>query len=135
MPNSASVSACPTTPRTAPTTAGQFPTGSPTPTLSSTPPPPGHWAGHLAERHRILARSLADRGHTLANFPPAWARPLGNPPPTSAPRRRHAWAATAALVELWRTRHIITGTPGLGPRPNDPNDAAAWDGLAPGCAP
>ncbi|MFC8784944.1 hypothetical protein [Streptomyces nigra] len=93
------------------------------------PHTPEHWATHLAERHRILARSLADRGHTLANVPPAWARPLGNPPPTSAPRRRHAWATTAALVELWRTRHAITGAPGLGPRPADPNDAAGWDGL------
>lgn len=93
------------------------------------PDTPEHWAGHLAERHRILARSLAGRGHTLAASPPAWARPLGPPPPTSAPRRRHAWATTAALVELWRTRHAITGVPGLGPRPNGPNDAAAWDDL------
>ncbi|GAA2720593.1 MULTISPECIES: MobF family relaxase [Streptomyces] len=93
------------------------------------PDTPEHWATHLAERHRILARSLADRGHTLAATPPAWARPLGTPPPTSAPRRRHAWATTAALVELWRTRHAITGVPGLGPRPADPNDAAAWDAL------
>ncbi|MER7000703.1 MobF family relaxase [Streptomyces sp. NPDC000410] len=93
------------------------------------PDTPQHWAGHLAERHRILARSLADRGHTLAAAPPAWARPLGPPPPTSAPRRRHAWATTCALVELWRTRHAITGAPGLGPRPADDNDAAAWDDL------
>ncbi|MFF7858741.1 MobF family relaxase [Streptomyces sp. NPDC007904] len=93
------------------------------------PDTPQHWAGHLAERHRILARSLADRGHTLATSPPAWARPLGDPPPTSAPRRRHAWATTAALVELWRTRHAITGMPVLGPRPADPNDAAAFDDL------
>ncbi|MFJ5951418.1 MobF family relaxase [Streptomyces noursei] len=93
------------------------------------PDTPEHWTGHLAERHRILARSIADRGHTLANVPPAWARPLGNPPPTSAPRRRHAWATTAALVELWRTRHAITATPGLGPRPADPDNAAAWDDL------
>ncbi len=84
---------------------------------------------HLAERHRILARSLADRGHTLASAPPAWARPLGNPPPTSTSRRRLAWAATAALVELWRTRHAITGASGLGPRPAAPGDAAAWDDL------
>lgn len=55
--------------------------------------------------------------------------PLGTPPPTSAPRRRHAWATTAALVELWRTRHTLTGVPGLGPRPADPVTAAAWDGL------
>ncbi|WP_290353515.1 hypothetical protein, partial [Streptomyces chengbuensis] len=32
-------------------------------------------------------------------------------------------------MELWRTRHTITGVPGLGPRPTDPNGAAAWDGL------
>ncbi|MFE1781574.1 MobF family relaxase [Streptomyces sp. NPDC059506] len=94
------------------------------------PDTPEHWVTHLAERHRILARSLAGRGHTLAAAPPAWARPLGDPPPTSAPRRRHAWATTAALVELWRTRHAITAVPGLGPRPADPSDAAAWDDLA-----
>lgn len=93
------------------------------------PHTPEHWVTHLAERHRILARSLADRGHTLAAAPPAWARPLGSPPPTSAPRRRHAWATTAALVELWRTRHAITAVPGLGPRPADPQPAAAWDDL------
>ncbi|MFE2102634.1 ATP-dependent RecD-like DNA helicase, partial [Streptomyces sp. NPDC059468] len=93
------------------------------------PDTPAHWVTHLAERHRILARSLADRGHTLAVSPPAWARPLGTPPPTTAPRRRHAWATTAALVELWRTRHAITAVPGLGPRPADPHDAAAWEDL------
>ncbi|MFF3959672.1 MobF family relaxase [Streptomyces sp. NPDC001890] len=93
------------------------------------PGTPEHWVTHLAERHRILARALADRGHTLAAAPPAWARPLGPPPPTSAPRRRRAWATTCALVELWRTRHAITGVPGLGPRPADPQDAAAWDDL------
>ncbi|MGW6144404.1 MobF family relaxase [Streptomyces sp. NPDC055140] len=93
------------------------------------PDTPEHWVTHLAERHRILARSLADRGHTLAGSPPAWARPLGSPPPASAPRRRHAWATTCALVELWRTRHAVTGAPGLGPRPADPGDAAAWDDL------
>lgn len=93
------------------------------------PDTPAHWVTHLAERHRILARSLADRGHTLATSPPAWARPLGTPPPTSSPRRRHAWATTAALVELWRTRHAVTAVPGLGPRPADPTDAAAWDDL------
>ncbi|MFF8618814.1 MobF family relaxase [Streptomyces sp. NPDC015350] len=93
------------------------------------PGTPEHWVTHLAERHRILARSLADRGHTLAAAPPAWARRLGPPPPTHAPRRRHAWATTCALVELWRTRHAITSVPGLGPRPADPQDAAAWDDL------
>ncbi|MFF2205185.1 MobF family relaxase [Streptomyces sp. NPDC058145] len=93
------------------------------------PETPEHWRTHLAERHRILARSLADCGHTLAAAPPSWVRPLGPPPPTSAPRRRRAWATTAALVELWRTRHAITGLPGLGPRPADPEAAAAWDDL------
>ncbi|WP_331725947.1 MobF family relaxase [Streptomyces sp. NBC_00470] len=93
------------------------------------PDTPAHWTTHLAERHRILARSLTERGHTLAAAPPAWARPLGPPPPPSAPQRRHAWATTCALVELWRTRHAITGAPGIGPRPNIPQDAAAWDDL------
>ncbi|MFE0773291.1 MobF family relaxase [Streptomyces sp. NPDC058861] len=93
------------------------------------PDTPDHWRNHLAERHRILARSLADRGHLLATDPPAWARPLGPPPSTRSPRRRHAWATTAALVELWRTRHAITSVPGLGPRPADPEQAADWDDL------
>ncbi|MEU3664335.1 hypothetical protein AB0E77_32050 [Streptomyces sp. NPDC032940] len=94
------------------------------------PGTPDHWVAHLAERHRILARSLADRGHVLAAAPPAWARPLGLPPPASSPRRRHAWATAAALVELWRTRHAITTPTGIGPRPADPpQDAAAWDDL------
>ncbi|MET9016036.1 hypothetical protein ABZX74_34815 [Streptomyces olivaceoviridis] len=39
------------------------------------------------------------------------------------------WVTTAALVELWRTRHAITAVPGLGPRPTDPGDAAAFDDL------
>ncbi|WP_406291613.1 MobF family relaxase [Streptomyces sp. NBC_00624] len=90
---------------------------------------PEHWRHHLAERHRILARSLADRGHTLAAAPPAWARSLGPPPPHTAPLRRMAWSMTCALVELWRTRHAITAVPGLGPRPAGPDDATAWDDL------
>ncbi|MGW9032516.1 ATP-dependent DNA helicase, partial [Streptomyces sp. NPDC055722] len=93
------------------------------------PDTPAHWRDHLAERHRILARSLTERGHVLAATPPTWARPLGPPPPTSAPRRRAAWATTCALVELWRTRHGIASVPGLGPRPTDLEDAAAWDDL------
>ncbi|MFI1839406.1 hypothetical protein, partial [Streptomyces olivaceoviridis] len=39
------------------------------------------------------------------------------------------WATTAALVELRRIRHAITAVPGLGPRPADPGDAAAFDDL------
>jgi len=94
------------------------------------PDTPEHWRAHLAERHRLLARALTDRGHALAADPPAWARPLGPPPPATAPKRRVAWAHTCALVELWRTRHARTGVPGIGPRPADPNPAAAWDDLA-----
>ncbi|MFE7328055.1 MobF family relaxase [Streptomyces sp. NPDC057565] len=93
------------------------------------PGTPEHWRHHLTERHRILARSLTDRGHELAAAPPAWARPLRPPPPPTAPLRRETWAKTCALVELWRTRHAITTVPGLGPRPADPDDAAAWDDL------
>ncbi|MER6409447.1 hypothetical protein ABT269_39745 [Streptomyces viridosporus] len=71
-----------------------------------------------------LTQRLADRGHILAAAPPARsARP-------HPPWRRHAWATTAALVELWRTRHAITAVPGPGPRPADPGDAAAWGDLA-----
>ncbi|MFE6155825.1 hypothetical protein [Streptomyces sp. NPDC057889] len=58
------------------------------------PDTPEHWVTHLAERHCILVRSLADRGHTLAGCPPAWARPLGSPPPASATRQRPPAAAT-----------------------------------------
>ncbi|WP_327425337.1 relaxase domain-containing protein [Streptomyces sp. NBC_01707] len=93
------------------------------------PATPEHWRHHLAERHRILGRSLTDRGHQLAAAPPSWARPLGPPPPHTAPLRRTRWATTCALVELWRTRHAITAVPGLGPRPADPDDAFAWDDL------
>ncbi|MGW8995021.1 MobF family relaxase [Streptomyces zhihengii] len=93
------------------------------------PDTPAHWRTHLAERHRTLARSLTDRGHTLAGNPPAWTRPLGPPPSTHSPRRRHAWATTVALVELWRTRHAIHSVPGLGPRPADPEPAAHFDDL------
>ncbi|MEW2160788.1 hypothetical protein AB0950_36985 [Streptomyces sp. NPDC007189] len=32
-------------------------------------------------------------------------------------------------MELWRTRHDITAVPALGPRPDDPDTAAAWDDL------
>ncbi|MEU1596663.1 AAA family ATPase [Streptomyces sp. NPDC005708] len=93
------------------------------------PGTPGHWRDHLAERHRILARALRERGQVLAAAPPTWARPLGPPPPTSAPHRRAVWATTCALVELWRTRNAITSVPGLGPRPLDADAAAAWDDL------
>ncbi|MDX2733626.1 MobF family relaxase, partial [Streptomyces sp. PA03-2a] len=93
------------------------------------PSTPEHWRHHLAERHRILARSLGDRGHQLAAAPPAWARPLGPPPPPTAPLRRQTWARTCALVELWRTRHAITTAPGPGLRPAGPDAAAAWDDL------
>ncbi|GAA2447771.1 hypothetical protein GCM10010405_33980 [Streptomyces macrosporus] len=94
------------------------------------PDTPEHWRAHLAERHRLLAAALVDRGHALAADPPAWAHPLGPPPPPTGPRRRAAWAHTCALLELWRTRHARTGVPGLGPRPTDADQAAAWDDLA-----
>ncbi|MGP4004649.1 MobF family relaxase, partial [Streptomyces sp. 8N706] len=55
---------------------------------------------------------------------------LGHPPPTSAPTRRAAWENTAALVELWRTRHALTGVPGIGPRPQETDQQPAWDNLA-----
>ncbi|MET8680960.1 MobF family relaxase [Streptomyces sp. NPDC004647] len=94
------------------------------------PHTPEHWRHHLADRHRILTRAIADRGRTLAQAPPAWARPLGPVPPSSAPNRRAAWENTAALVELWRTRHAITGVPGLGPRPDDTHHHGAWEDMA-----
>ncbi|SDN67879.1 hypothetical protein [Streptomyces wuyuanensis] len=118
VPSSASVSACPTTPRTAPTTAHRFPPGSPTPHALTHPDTPGTGP----------ATSPSATASWPTSRPPGPA-PSGGPPPTSAPRRRHAWATTAALVELWRTRHAITHVPGLGPRPADPATAAAWDGL------
>ncbi|MFF0836723.1 MULTISPECIES: hypothetical protein [unclassified Streptomyces] len=93
------------------------------------PDTPTHWATHLAEHHRILARSLTDRGQTLTTAPPAWARPLGPPPPTSTPRRRHVWATPPPSWNCGTPRHAITAVPGLGPRPAEPNDAAALDDL------
>ncbi|MCZ1011971.1 relaxase domain-containing protein [Streptomyces lydicus] len=52
------------------------------------PDTPEHWRTHLAERHRILTRSLADRGQTLATTPPAWARPSARRPHHLAPAPR-----------------------------------------------
>ncbi|MFI8182427.1 hypothetical protein ACIF70_18180 [Actinacidiphila glaucinigra] len=98
-------------------------------TAQDHPGTPGHWRRHLAERHRILTWALAQRGRTLAGSPPTWAEPLGPPPPADAPERRTAWALTCALAELWRTRHAITTVPGLGPRPDDPAEGAAWDAM------
>ncbi|MFD0432207.1 hypothetical protein ACFQ60_48160, partial [Streptomyces zhihengii] len=93
------------------------------------PDTPAHWTTHLAERHRILARALADRGHTLAAAPPAWARPLGPPPPTSTP----ADATHGPPPPLWWNCGAPATPPptppGPGPRPTDPGDAEAWDAL------
>lgn len=99
-------------------------------TAQDHPDTPAHWRHHLAVRHRILAWALAQRGHTLAGLPPAWARPLGPPPPAESIERRTAWELTCALTELWRTRHAVTTVPGLGPRPDNPVDAAAWDAMS-----
>ncbi|MFF3256417.1 MobF family relaxase [Actinacidiphila glaucinigra] len=98
-------------------------------TAQDHPDTPAHWRHHLATRHRILIWALAQRGRTLAGSPPTWAEPLGPPPPADAPERRTAWALTCALTELWRTRHAITTVPGLGPRPDDPVDAVAWNAM------
>ncbi|MFB7287819.1 MobF family relaxase [Actinacidiphila glaucinigra] len=95
-------------------------------TAQDHPDAPAHWRHHLTTRHRILSWALAHRGRTLADSPPVWAGPLGPPPPADSIERRTAWALTCALTELWRTRHAITAVPGLGPRPDDPVDAAAW---------
>ncbi|WP_326580813.1 relaxase domain-containing protein [Actinacidiphila glaucinigra] len=98
-------------------------------TAQDHPATPAHWRHHLAVRHRILDWALAQRGRTLAASPPAWARPLGPPLPADSPERRTAWELTCALTELWRTRQAITTAPGLGPRPDNPVDAAAWDAM------
>lgn len=89
-----------------------------------------HLSGVPVKSGPRAAGELGGRGRRgLLGSSARLGTPLGTPPPTSAPRRRHASAATAALVELWRTRHAITNGPGLGPRPADPDTAAAWDGL------
>ncbi|WP_326581563.1 relaxase domain-containing protein [Actinacidiphila glaucinigra] len=98
-------------------------------TVQDHPETPAHWRMHLAYRQRFLTWALAHRGRTLAGSPPAWTRPLGSPPPAESIERRAAWELTCALTELWRTRHAITTVPGLGPRPDDPVDAAAWDAM------
>ncbi|KUN28445.1 hypothetical protein AQJ11_13080 [Streptomyces corchorusii] len=82
------------------------------------------WRAHLPERHRIRARSPTAATSWPTSRPQGPAR-SGNSRPPVPPRRRHAWATTAALVELWRTGHAITAAPPLGPRPDDPGDAAA----------
>jgi hypothetical protein len=93
------------------------------------PAHPTAWRTHLSERRQILADCLAQAGRELAADPPAWTRPLG-PVPEQGTELRETWERTAALADAWRTRHQTRPTePGIGPRPNGQQDAAAWDNL------
>ncbi|MFJ3214287.1 hypothetical protein [Streptomyces flaveolus] len=68
----------------------------------------------------------------LPDHPPYRPNHRGEIPDWVADRNAmtHPEATTAALVELWRTRHDITAPAGIGPCPADPpQDAAAWDDL------
>ncbi|MFJ6687111.1 relaxase domain-containing protein [Streptomyces werraensis] len=87
--------------------------------------------GHASRRASPHPGPLPGRPRPHAGRSPARLGPPARSPAAhqSPPRRRHVWATTCALVELWRTRHAITSLPGLGPRPADPTDAAAWDDL------
>ncbi|MFL4496513.1 MobF family relaxase [Streptomyces sp. VTCC 41912] len=90
---------------------------------------PEAWRTHLSDRRHILADRLAQTGRELAADPPAWTRSLGPVPPQGT-ELRETWERTAALADAWRTRHQTRALePGIGPRPNDQQDAAAWDDL------
>ncbi|MFH9871610.1 MobF family relaxase [Streptomyces lydicus] len=90
---------------------------------------PTAWRAHLSERRQILADRLVQTGRELAADPPAWTRPLG-PVPEQGTELRETWERTAALADAWRTRQQTRPIePGIGPRPNGQQDAAAWDDL------
>ncbi|MER7671255.1 MobF family relaxase [Kitasatospora sp. NPDC096128] len=92
---------------------------------------PARWRHHLTERRDIIDRHLAARGAQLAADTPPWARPLGPLPPAQAGAALRAdWERTAALLDAWRAVNSVPDTtPGLGPRPEDPLQGAAYDSL------
>ncbi|MFE7525788.1 MobF family relaxase [Kitasatospora sp. NPDC057542] len=95
------------------------------------PHTPENWRRHLTERRDIVDRHLAARGAQLTADIPAWAAPLGPLPPPEAGRAlRTRWERTAALTDAWRTLHQIPDhVPGLGPKPDAEQHAAAWSAL------
>ncbi|MGY0466784.1 MobF family relaxase (plasmid) [Kitasatospora sp. cg17-2] len=95
------------------------------------PHTPENWRRHLTERRDVVERHLAARGAALAADVPAWAAPLGPLPPPQAGRALRArWERTAALTDAWRTLHRVPAhLPGLGPKPEAEQHAAAWAAL------
>ncbi|MER6400118.1 MobF family relaxase [Kitasatospora sp. NPDC001603] len=103
-----------------------------TPTAAVTDPhTPENWRRHLSARRDVVERHLAARGAQLAASIPAWAAPLGPLPPPEAGRALRAWwERTAALTDAWRTLHRVpVDLPGLGPKPDAEQHAAAWSAL------
>ncbi|MFE2912438.1 MobF family relaxase [Kitasatospora indigofera] len=103
-----------------------------TPTAALTDPhTPENWRRHLTERRDVVERHLAARGAQLAADIPAWAAPLGPLPSPEAGRALRArWERTAALADAWRTLHQVPAhLPGLGPKPEAEQHAAAWAAL------
>jgi len=93
------------------------------------PHTPIAWRRHLDQRRTVLLEQLRATGLLLAQDPPPWTATLG-PVPAPAHRLRPQWEHIAALVEAWRTqRDLDPQTPGIGPRPADPEHGAAWDDL------
>ncbi|MFE2729190.1 MobF family relaxase [Kitasatospora sp. NPDC059327] len=95
------------------------------------PHTPDNWRRHLTERRDVVDRQLAARGAQLAADIPAWTAPLGPLPPPEAGRALRArWERTAALTDAWRTLHQVPAhVPGLGPKPEAEQHAAAWSAL------
>ncbi|MFI2458020.1 hypothetical protein [Streptomyces sp. NPDC019539] len=120
--------------RTAPTIAGQFPTGSPTPTPSPTATPLS-----TGPATSPSATAFWPARSPTAATPWPTSRPPGSARSASAADRRslapYASATTCALVELWRTRHTLTNVPGLGPAPPIPMLRRPGTIWTPGCAP
>ncbi|WP_342212986.1 MobF family relaxase [Nocardia neocaledoniensis] len=75
----------------------------------------------------ITARTMS-LGDAAADDQPDWTAHLG-PIPRGAAAQAN-WVDLAGQVAAWREQHSITEhTSALGPRPDDPNHALAWDEL------
>ena len=102
------------------------------------PAPPGYQpATHTdpdVELTRLLSRSAAQqlatslRDAALADPGPHLIARLGPPPP--AGRQRDAWAAAATAIDTYRQRYQVNDSDALGPRPDQPEQARAWDHAA-----
>lgn len=117
--------------QTAPDHTGPLPDWLADPAAWRDPATPQDWRTHLTERRIVLIEQLRASGRKLAAAPPTWLSPLGDPPPPAAGALRTGWEHAASLAAAWRVLHRTPATAaGLGPRPADPTQHAAYDALA-----